>query len=179
MGKVVFTWVFTIVFLSTALAQEKPNVPVNESTGMVEYVEVVTVNGASPETLYQRLEHWFNTYYTNPTKIIKSKEENQSIKGQHSLNIDNAIKGTIVRVGIVKYQIEIGVKDGKYRYKIHDIFMINSPKTYVHQWLDENDKLKEHNFNYLDQVHQFMTAITSNLKGTMAKPIPSEGSDDW
>ncbi len=167
-----------LVLATTLFAQDSATFPLN-AEGKAEYGEVVTIEGASTADLYARLNTWYTSYYKNPTAVIKTKEENKKIAGQHGVDIFNYVKGKKIRKGLVKYNISVSVKDGKYKFTINDIFMVSQPKTYVHQWLNTDDKMHTTNQQYVGQVNTFMEGLIVNLKATMAKPLPAAASDDW
>ncbi len=163
-------------FLTNAQAP----VPIDEATGHVVYTEVVNVPGVSQAELFKRLEHWFNTFYKNPTSIIQTKDAaTGKIDGKHTIYVYNEVNGKKNQHGQVKYTITVEAKDGKFRYRIDDIFFFQTPKLYVEKWLDEKAPNKTAQFGYLQQVHDYMTDLVNQLKTTMNKPAPVKAGDDW
>lgn len=162
------------------MANAQPPVPIEEGTGRVVYTEVVNVPGASQAELFKRLDHWFNTFYKNPASIIQTKDATGGkIDGKHTIYVYNEVKGNKNQHGQVKYTVTVEVKEGKYRYKVDEIYFFKAPKLYVEAWLDASAPNKDVQFGYLLQVHEYMTDLTTQLKATLSKPVPGSAGDDW
>jgi hypothetical protein len=99
--------------------------------------------------------------------------------GKHTIYVYNEVNGKKNQFGQVKYTITIEAKEGKYRFKIDEIYFYKVPKLYVEEWLDDKAVNKDTQYGYLQQVHDYMTDLTTKLKETLAKPAPASGGDDW
>jgi hypothetical protein len=173
-------WLPVLLLLITLSLHAQPPVPIEEGTGRVVYTEVVNVPGASQTEIFKRLEHWLSTYYKNPASIIQTKDAaTGKLEGKHTLYVYNEVNGKKNQFGQVKYTITVDVKEGKYRYQLHDIYFFKAPKLYVEAWLDPNAPNKDVQWGYLQQVHDYMTDLVNQLKTTMAKPAPQSQGDDW
>ena len=175
--KAILTSLVMIFSLSTLLAQV--DVPLNESTGHVEYTEVVNVDGVAADKLYKRVEYWFNNYYKNPSSVIETADPAKGISGKHFIMVFNTVNGKKNLYGKVRYFIDVFVRDGRYKYTINDVYLYQVPKIYVEEWLDESAANKDVNLEYLRQVDEFIQTTIADLKATMAKPLPEEAADDW
>lgn len=164
-----------IAIFKMAFAQ----IPINEATKKAEYTEVVNVSGASQSELYQRLYHWFTTFYKNPTSVIITNDEaGGKIIGKHRIDLYNTVsKQAAAKKGLEYYTIEVAVKDGKFKYSINDIFFFNTPKIYIESWLKadaaENEK------DWVNQTHKALQELIENLKTTMSAPIGKKEEDNW
>jgi hypothetical protein len=49
-------------------------VPVDSVTGKITYEGVVDVKGVAAGELYQRINAWFQSYYKNPTEVIREND---------------------------------------------------------------------------------------------------------
>lgn len=173
------TLLFSFFSLLITLNLYSQELPVNEETGKVEYVEVVDVPGVDANQLYKRAEKWFGEFYTNAGSVIKEKEAGKKIFGKHRINLHAYEKGTEVHKGFVNYYIEIGFKDGRYRYKIDEFFKVDGVKVFINEWIDSDAPHQETLNAYLKQVNDFVGELTTSLKDTLGKPLEEEGSDDW
>lgn len=174
--------IFSLLVVMSALSlslSAQADMPRNESTGKVEFIEVVNVDGATAAQLYKRLAEWYKTFYTNPGSVIEKREENAEISGKHFIKIHDFMDGKQYPKGNVRYFISVQVKDGRYRYVIDDIYYYQTPKIYIEEWYDETAVNKDVQYNYLEQVKTFMDDMLKSLKDTMGKPLPEEGGDDW
>lgn len=175
--KALFTSLVMIFSLGTLMAQV--DVPLNETNGHVEYTEVVAVDGLAADKLYKRVEHWFNTYYKNPGSVIETADPAKGISGKHFIMVYNTVNGKQNLYGKVRYFVDVFVRDGRYKYTINDVYLYQTPKIYVEEWLDESAANKDVNLGYLSQVDEFIQATIADLKKTLANPLPEEAADDW
>src|SRR6185436_20173029 len=80
-------WIFFLsAVLSSALvsAQQKApfdplKMPADPNTNLFTYVEVIQLSGIKAKELFERGLKWFNTFYKNPTDVIRSAD---STKGE-------------------------------------------------------------------------------------------------
>ena len=157
-----------------------PLLPIDDDTKLVTYEEVVDISGANRDQLYTRADAWFKSFFKNPANVMREADkEGGKIKGKHGFNIYKFIEEAKHRKGIVKYSITVSVKDGKYKYEITNIFLLQSPKLPVERWFDEDDPEKANNYSYLSQIHEFMNELTGDLKNNMAKAAGGTEEDDW
>lgn len=164
-------------FLSLSIYAQ--DMPVSEDNGMVEYIEVVDVDGVSADELYQRAEKWFKEFYPNAGSVIETKESGKKIFGKHKIDLYADVKGNNLHQGFVNYYIEIGFKEGKYRYKLYNFYKLDGVKVFINKWIDSGASNQDVLNHYLNQVNEFTTELTSSLKETMNKPLNDDSGDDW
>tara|TARA_B100000809_G_scaffold261141_1_gene309454 strand:- start:653 stop:1234 length:582 start_codon:yes stop_codon:yes gene_type:complete len=149
--------------------------------GKVVYSEVVDQAGVSPEELHKRCFTWFNAFYKNPGGVIKENIANQKIKGKARLPlflIDGNTE-TNTRAGLMSYSIEIGLKDGKYRYNITRINKKAQSFLGIEKLIAVNEKeYKMAYVSYMIQTDKYMKDLIDNLKKSMASSTEKK-SDDW
>jgi len=149
--------------------------------GKVVYSEVVTQAGVSPEELHKRCFKWFNTFYKNPGGVIKENVANQKIKGKGKfhLYLVDGNTGTNTRAGLMAYTIEIGLKDGKYRYNITRINKKAQSFYGIEKLIAANENEYKMSYaSYLIQTDKYMKDLIDNLKKSMASSTEKK-SDDW
>jgi len=149
--------------------------------GKVVYSEVVTQAGVSPEELHKRCFTWFNAFYKNPGGVIKENVANQKIKGKARLPLFliDGNTGTNTRSGLMNYSIEIGLKDGKYRYNITRINKKAQSFLGIEKLIAANEKeYKMAYVSYMIQTDKYMKDLIDNLKKSMASSTEKK-SDDW
>lgn len=170
-----FTAVFVLFFSLNAMAQ----VPVDQTTGKARYEEVVTVSGANQAELFKRLDHWFNTFYKNPTSVVENKDEaGGKIKGKHRIDLFTIVPNQPkAKKGLEYYTIEVAVKDGRYKYVIDDIFFHNVPKIYIESWM--TDKASANEKDWVKQTHVAISEVIESLKKTLAEPLGKKGEESW
>ncbi len=187
MKSIIFCIIFSVVGGSFGYGQESsaPNLPVDEKTGEVTFMEVVDLEGESQSALFKKAKSWFHSYYKNPHSVIQSAdEEGGKIHGEHMFRLHRKIfdkKGNQISTkqeGTIKYDILILVKDGKYKFVIKDLFLYQSPKIYISEWLKDNGSDNSYNYDRLLQVDAFIKELIENLKGYM-KATEDEDEDEW
>ena len=165
------------VFAQKEVAPVAPKMPMSEETKIITYEEVVNLEGVNKDELRIRLDAWFKGFFKNAPSVLQ-EQTNDMMAGKHGFNIYKDVNGQKTNAGIVKYSFRIGIKDGKYKYTLTDIFLFQTPKLPIEKWMDESSPTKVDNFNYLTQVDIFMKDFVSGLKKAM-----SEGKkvkkDDW
>lgn len=160
----------------------KVQIPKFEMTDQQEvvYTEVVAQAG-NPADLYARLQKWFNTYYKNPTEVIREKKDNESIagKGRFRLMDVNAETGAKTPGGIIAYNISVSVKEGKYKYEITKVSHQQSSYFGIENWIKENTEgYRFQTANYLVQTNEEIRNIIKDLKKVMAQPLDTK-KEDW
>jgi len=156
-----------------------PNFEMKE--GKVVYSGVVDQAGVTPEELHKRCLIWFNAFYKNPNGVIKENVANQKIKGKAKipLFLTDAKTGTNTRSGLMQYSIEIGLKDGKYRYNITRINKKSQSFVGIEKLIADNEKeYKMAYVSYMIQTDKYMKDLIVNLKKSMASSTEKK-SDDW
>lgn len=174
--------VLLVALMGQVLAQDQESsmdFPIDDETGKVTYEEVVKVKDVSKDNLYKRADAWFQSYFTNPGGVIEKKEDGKGIWGQDRFFLWDKEDGQKRRAGLVKYDIDVQVKDGRYKYKITEIFKQQSPRLFINQWMTDEGKYKEEYKDYLKQIHEKMDELISDLKDTMDQSLADDDDDDW
>ena len=106
--------------------------------GMTDYI-VVTVENKSAAEIYKKVVDWVKVTYKNPDKVILSTIENEYIRFEGS----SSTLWCITSLGIktcynTKYQIEISVKEGKYKFDLIGMEYYINPSQYSSGGWNEN-----------------------------------------
>ncbi|PSR03978.1 MAG: hypothetical protein BRD50_04735, partial [Bacteroidetes bacterium SW_11_45_7] len=80
---------------------------------------------------------------------------------------------------LIKYDIDVQVKEGRYKYKITEIFKQQSPRLFINQWITGEGSYKEGYKDYLKQIHEKMDELITDLKDTMNQSLEDDEDDDW
>ncbi|HEX8547484.1 MAG TPA: hypothetical protein VF691_11020 [Cytophagaceae bacterium] len=104
-------------FLISLAASAQTELPLDSTTKKITYTEVVQVAGANKTDLYGRIK----TSLKGCTAITDDKAS-ASYKGKCSFKVTypSPMKG-FPHEGIINYVVNVGAKDGKYKYTITDI----------------------------------------------------------
>lgn len=147
----------------------------------VMYTGVEEVGGTSAE-LYKKTLAWFNSYYKNPTSVIKSKDEEAfTITGKHRFNtyMTDAKTGAQSRGPMCFYTIKVMCKDGRYKYDIIDLTEKGATAVPVEKMvMDQRVSYQPARGEHLVQMHEHCLAVAYALKKHMAAGA-AEKEADW
>ena len=118
------------ISVSVATAQEA-EFTFNNERGMTDFV-VANVEGKTAPEIYKKAIEWLKITYKNPDKVILSTIENEYIRFEGSsgsfYSINLGFMGKSYQQ--TKYQIEISIKDGRYKFDIIGMENYTSPSQY-------------------------------------------------
>lgn len=130
-----FIFLFFLVRLSCAQAQD---MPVDPTTNLITYSEVIEAGGISKADLYVRAGTWFTRTFKSSKSVLElqDKEAGKLIgKGGLPVFIKTPLVGT-VDAGTVMATITVLCKDGKYKYTIDNLRHERPYGKYSDQWVD-------------------------------------------
>lgn len=179
--KAVFSILILTLIIITASAQESAELklPVDETTGLITYKEVVDEPGIK-DTLYNRGASWLHTFYKNPWEVAKVRDQSTGlIKIQHQFKIyENDEQGNKLEAGMILYNAKLEFKDNRYRVVVDDFVYKLVSRYPVEKWLDKT--APDYNVkweNYLVQIDFFTRyELIKSLKEKMkpGKPIQED-----
>jgi hypothetical protein len=106
--KIIILGFFVLMsFLSSAQESE---FTFNSETGMTDFV-VTTVEGKTAPEIYKRVIEWIKVTYKKPDEVILSTIENEYLRFE-------GLSETLWSGYPAKYQIEISIKDGRYKFDL-------------------------------------------------------------
>jgi hypothetical protein len=182
--KYLATVVFIMTGISTVRGQDGnvPDqlVPVDESTGMVIYQEVVSENGTKSD-FFNRAVNWINEAYKNPTSVTTVRDpESGKIEGNYRFKIyKNVEEGIDMEWGTILYSFKLEFKDGRYRYSFYDFLLKADSKYPLERWLDPADPdYNETCVEKLQKVDAYMKDLIEDLELKM-KPKETKQEVEW
>ena len=180
---------FVLLLLSAKIssAQDKQgfntdNMPIDKISKLINYTEVVQLKGVSTTVLYKRALTWFNTFYKNPSDVIRENDSTKgTISGKSRFKIYNAPDKTGLKTdaGLVMYTINVSVREGRYKYEITELNQKAASYTPLERWLDTSSRTYTKAYvGYLEQVDTEVREAIDNLKKAMSTAPPVK-KDDW
>ena len=170
----------------TAFAQKgkeplaPPEMPRSEENNQVYYMDVVNEAEVNKTELFKRANVWYHKFYKNPAGIV---EQSDSVNGKLILKpafpVYRTKNNVKVQSGIIKYTLEIGFKDGKYRYEIKNINEQASSYYPIEKLFNPNDPDIEDNYHTLDEINKYMTKLIEDLVASMREPSDKVKKDEW
>ncbi|GDX52667.1 hypothetical protein LBMAG27_17140 [Bacteroidota bacterium] len=115
MKKIFFT---TILFLSALVSFAQTNVI--DSTSAISYSEVVKVDSVNKDELYLRARNWFKTNFNSSSAVLQIQDQpNGMLSGNTNFKYKQSFtSGWATTEGLVSFEINVIVKDGKFKYEI-------------------------------------------------------------
>ena len=117
-SKMIMKFHYILAFLTISFcATAQTELPVDSTTKKITYSEVVQVAGASKTDLYNRVKPLLK----GCTSITDDKANGQYMgKCEFKVKYPSPMQG-FPHEGTVNYSVNVGVKDGRYKYTITDI----------------------------------------------------------
>lgn len=155
-------------------------VPVDKTTGMINYQEVVTEEGTRND-FFNRAVAWVNETYKNPTSVTTVRDpQTGKIEGNYRFKIYQSSEGQEgMEWATIFYSFRLEFKDGRYRYSFYDFLLKTDSRYPIERWLDRTraDYAPENEIK-LSKVNEFMTGFVQTLKTSM-KPKAVKEEIEW
>ena len=159
-----------------------PNLPVDAATGLYSYTSVIEVPGTSKDELYKRAFAWANTFYKNPTDVIREKNPEEGklfIKARFRISNEPDKKGVVTQAGDVMYSLTLNFKEGKFRYEITKINWQHTSYYPIERWKDTaSPSYKEAFVYYLKQTDETLNGVIKDFTRKITEPM-KVSSGDW
>jgi hypothetical protein len=164
-------------------APTPPDMPMDTTTKLITYTEVVQMPGVQAAELFKRAKKWVYNFYKSPSTVIQTMDSvNYVFVGRHTIDIIKTLKdGTKLPANYMNYNITINFKDGKYRYKITNFNVKDLSYHPAEKLFDEKDPpTRDWDYQVLQQTDDFIqNNLIANLKKAMTKPSNEVKSDNW
>lgn len=167
----------------TAKAQTAPaDLPIDPETKQAKWEGVVDVKDVKKDELYDRGLNWVNTFFTNPSGVLKTQnKETGEIEGKARFKLNTKDKKGVISPNgtIVEYTFNLYFKDGKYKYEITRVHAVAQSYYDVSKWLDKTQaNYNEATFTYnLEQTIAYMEKFEDDLDEAMRKSLEKKKSD--
>lgn len=112
MNKIFLGFLMSVSFYSNA---QETEFTFTAEKGMTDFI-VTSIKGKTASEIYKKVIEWVKVTYKNPDKVILSTLENEYVRFEGSSDSFYAMN-TISKIYVpVKYEIEISIKDEKYKF---------------------------------------------------------------
>jgi hypothetical protein len=181
--KILISFLIAAFVSYSAFAQEvtSVNMPVDETTGLITYKEVIEESGTKDE-LFNRGSSWLHDFYVNPWEVAKVRDQSTGlIKIQHQFRIyDQDKDSNKIDAGLILYNAKLEFKEGRYRIVVDNFVLKGLSRYPVEKWLDVTAPEYDVKWkNYLSQINSYVTGeLIKSLKDAM-KPAKAAEEDIW
>lgn len=178
----------------TLTEEDMPDFPTNSETGKVEYVETVSLDSVSKNTLFTRTREWFAKNYYSATDVIQMEDKKTGkIIGKANVPVNmrtSLISNKDMSAGHINYTISIYFKNGKYKYEITDFQHIGGGPADSPNGGSVNDMMEMDSgfwgnpyrktyLYYLVQLDENMKSLISDLKSALSSNNAEETQNNW
>lgn len=165
--------------------------------GMTDYV-ITPVEGKTAPEIYKKVIEWIKVTYKNPDKVILSTIENEYVRFEGSSG--TLYSANIIMIGktyyTTKYEIEISIKDGKYKFDLismqnlypasqysaggwsaNGFFNVNLPKETLDTFYKKDGSLKS-TWKYIPEVPVYFNNLNKSLLESITNTSTVK-KNDW
>lgn len=139
---------------------------------------VIPCEGKTKEEIYKKVNEWINKTYDSPKDVIKGQVENDYIRFQGTTKTLLCPGG---KCNDARYQIELSVKDGKYKFEVISIeqylegygwqpAILGGTSGYY-----KNGKIKNMFKNYPTDIPKYFNTLNKSLEDF----VMGRTKDDW
>jgi len=165
------------------------------------YENVISLDSTyKKEVLYKTAKTWFVNTFRNSKEVIQSEDFNSGrIIGKGFIQTPTSIQiSTDIPIGVVGencyFTIQIDIKDGKYRYKVFDIytdgrdtensyFKNNLNEVYFYYWYSDFKKMpsikKERIYANYKNAFTWIDLSINSLIGSLYTDMKNSKKDDF
>lgn len=170
-----------------AQEEEKVDWPMNES-GKVQFTEVVEMEGRTKDELFSAAKNWFMPYFSEQSEEIYQNDRYEGkLAGQFNMFMEIDMYGKLANAGAITYNMQLFVKDGKYKYNISGLEHEANRSRLGSAGAIENDvpecgtrNMQQRYWNDIrKQAHSNFIALVGSLKEGMKKVSQNNPEDDW
>ncbi len=158
-----------------------PSLPLDSTTALYTYSNVVMVTGVTKAELYKRAMDWANIFYNNPNDVIREKNAEEGkllIKARFKISNEADKKGVVTQAGDVMYALTLNFKDGKYKYEITKINWQQISYYPIERWNDTSAATFKPAFAYyLKQTDENIKKIVADFQKKIAESAKAKTSD--
>ncbi len=159
---------------------EVPYFPVDETSKLVTYTDVIQVPGIATDSLYNVAMAWMKTFYVSPSQAIKSQSKEEGIiEIKHQFQITRKEKNQEVKSGQINYYLTLQFRDGRFKYTVTKINVQGNSYFGIEKWINEEQFKKDETvIGYLIQIDKFMQDLVLSLE-TEVKPVVAPKEEEW
>ena len=158
----------------------RPAFPIDETTKLVTYTDVIQVPGVVKDSLYNVAMEWMKSFYKSPSQAIKSQSKEEGvIEIKHQFQLTREEKGQTVKAAMIEYDMTLQFRDGRFKYTVTKL-RVQGPSYFgVEKWINEEEYAKDANVtSYLVQIEDFMVTLTESLDSEL-RPAAPQKEEEW
>ncbi len=156
--------------------------------GLTDFI-VAEVPGKTKEEIYTKVLEWVSRTYKNPKEVLKAEILNDYVRIEGSK--ENLFCSSPLGMAVcndARYQIEISVKDGKYKFDIIQLEEYVKPSQYYgggwRVYSSINSFKKDGTVrggwkDYINDIPNYFNSLNDDLKKYIESGVKSEQKSEW
>jgi hypothetical protein len=184
MKKILFVLLMVVCYSSNA---QETEFTFDSERGMTDFV-ITPVEGKTAPEIYKKIIQWIKVTYKNPDKVILSTIENEYVRFEGSSDNFYAMNPISKIYVPVKYEIEISIKDGKYKFDYIGMTIIENGTKIPYFSAKSKEELEPYPIfkkdGSLKSTYKYFTEVPvylNNLNKKLSESIKSNSNktDGW
>ena len=179
--------IIAMLFASTMMTAQETEFTFNSESGMTDFI-VVKVEGKTAPDIYKKIIEWIKITYKNPDKVILATIENEYVRFEGSSESFYAMNPISKIYVPVKYEIEISIKDEKYKFDYTGMtiiengvkipyFSTKSKKELDNYPLFKKDGTLRSTYKYFNEVPIYLNNLNKLLTNHIVSTVKK--NDGW
>jgi hypothetical protein len=185
------------LFLTGVMNAQETEFTFDNTRGMTDFV-VTNVESKSATEIYKKVIEWIKVTYKNPDKVILSTIENEYVRFEGSSSAVYPVNVPLMGKSYLetKYQIEISIKEGKYKFDVigmenyyspsqysrggwtpNTVFNGNADKEFLDKIIYRKDGTLRSYYKYINDVPQYFNDLNKSLVESITATVKK--SDSW
>ena len=185
------------LFLTGVINAQDTEFTIDNTKGMTDFV-VSNIEGKTAPEIYKKVIEWIKVTYKNPDKVILSTIENEYVRFEGSSSAVYPVNVPLMGKSYQdsKYQIEISIKDGKYKFDLigmenyispsqysrggwtpNSLFNGNADKEFLDRYVYKKDGTLRSYYKYINDVPVYFNDLNKSLIESISTTIKK--NDSW
>ncbi len=152
---------------------------------------IIPSEGKTKEELYKKVVEWISKTYNQPSEVIKAQVENDYIRFQGVETKGYCVNPMIEICEDMQYEIEISVKDGKYKF---DVVKLESAITnkygrvtgwseivFKKGWMNfkSNGEIRNQYKETMPKIARYINGLSKSLNDYIQNKNDAAKQNDW
>ena len=163
---------------------------VNKEQQLTDFL-IIPCEGKTKEELYKKTIEWISKTYNKPSEVIKAQVENDYIRFQGISKKEYCTKPMVLICEDLRYEIEISVKDGKYKFDIVNLESAETNKygniiswsdvTFKKGWMKfkNNGEVRDQYKDTMPKIARYINSLNQSLYDYIYNKSETAKQNDW
>jgi len=162
---------------------------VNKEQQLTDFI-VIICEGKTKDELYRKTLEWVNKTYNKPSEVIRAQVENDYVRFQ-GIETKGFCRNPMVLIcEDMRYEIEISVKDGKYKFDVVQLQSGFQDKFGRLSWSDiefkkgwmnfkSNGEVRDQYKDTMPKIARYINSLNKSLNDYIYNRNEAANQNDW